>query len=93
MNVRRPNPVAAVIDVAFAVGAAICGAFGLGIHYAFGVVIAHGVFWAVSKQTSLRATPRNQLTATIAVSLALIAAVDFGAYYLATLFAPPDLGQ
>ncbi|MBI1186543.1 MAG: hypothetical protein GC206_04315 [Alphaproteobacteria bacterium] len=85
---RRPNFVAALVDLGFAIGAGLCGAFGWGVHAAIGVIAAHLVYWGVSKQNALKATPREQLPALVAISVALIAAVDGLAYFIASLVSP-----
>lgn len=82
MAARRPNTAAAFIDLAFAIAAGACGAFALGLHVLLGVLAAHVVYWAVSRQNSLRAAPRAQLPGIVAVSVALLVAVDFAAYFI-----------
>lgn len=88
MAARRPNFLAALVDLGFAIGAGLCGAFGWGLHAALGVVAAHVVYWGVSKQNALKATPRERLPALVAISLALIAVVDGAAYFIASLLSP-----
>jgi len=83
---RRPNLAAALVDLGFAIGAGACGAFGLGWHMALGVVAAHLVYWGVSRRAGLQATPRAQLLGLIAISVALLAAVDFTAFFLGQMF-------
>jgi hypothetical protein len=83
---RKPNLPAAALDLAFAIGAGAAGAFGWGWPALFGILIAHVVFWAVSRQSSLAKTPRAHLAPTLAISIALIALVDIAAFLIASLF-------
>ncbi|MBL8549367.1 MAG: hypothetical protein JNJ73_05235 [Hyphomonadaceae bacterium] len=86
MSSRKPNLLAAIGDLGFAIGAGAVGAFGLGWEYLIGVVLAHVVFWWISRQSSLRVTPKPQLAASVIVSVGMIALVDVAAFLIASLF-------
>lgn len=76
MAVRRPNLLAAGMDLAFALAAGVIGALGLDVSAALGIVGAHMIYWAISRSNQ----PRALGVATI--SLMIIVAVDLGAYWL-----------
>ncbi len=85
-NTRKPNLFAAIVDLAFAIGAGLIGAFGFGWEYLIGLVLAHVVFWGVSRQASLKQTNRAHLPGAVAVSVGMIALVDVAAFLIASLF-------
>ncbi|MGE0045798.1 MAG: hypothetical protein AB7J28_07030 [Hyphomonadaceae bacterium] len=85
MAQRRPNLLAAVIDLAFAIGCGLCGVMGWGFIAALGVVTGHIVYWAVSRWNTLSATPRPNLVGVVAVSVAILGIVDLTAFWLGTL--------
>jgi hypothetical protein len=82
MTARRPNLPAALGDLGLAIGAGALGAAGAGWITLACLVVLHLGVWAFIRREGLARIARARIPRTLAISVALIAAIDAGAFLI-----------
>lgn len=78
---RRPNPTAALIDLAAALASLAFGAAHLPYWALAGVLLGHLGYWIATRARGLAALAPAQRAVTAVVSVGLIVLVDGGAFW------------